>query len=125
MLQAIDDAVSAIDAFEPPPDPEPWTPRAGVGAWATEAPRGILYIEVETDRAGDVERIRIVPPTSQNQARIEDDLRGLAPHVLALPHDEAQRLCEAAIRDYDPCISCATHFLELTIERRDPPCASG
>ncbi|MCX5737666.1 MAG: Ni/Fe hydrogenase subunit alpha, partial [Proteobacteria bacterium] len=67
---------------------------------------------------------RIVPPTSQNQAQIEADLRTLAPTILTLPDDEARRRCEAAIRDYDPCISCATHFLTLTIERRQS-CASG
>jgi coenzyme F420-reducing hydrogenase alpha subunit len=69
-------------------------------------------------------RIRIVPPTSQNQARIEDDLRQLAPQVLDLPEDAARRAFETAIRDYDPCISCATHFLDLRIERRDPTCES-
>jgi sulfhydrogenase subunit alpha len=71
-----------------------------------------------------VRRLRIVPPTSQNQAQIEADLRALAPSVLSLSDDRARRACEAAIRDYDPCISCATHFLTLTVERRDP-CASG
>jgi coenzyme F420-reducing hydrogenase alpha subunit len=70
-----------------------------------------------------VRSIRIVPPTSQNQAQIEADLRALAPAILALPDEEARHRCEAAIRDYDPCISCATHFLTLTIERSEP-CAS-
>ena len=68
--------------------------------------------------------IRIVPPTSQNQARIEDDLRGLVPGLLQLSDDQVRRRCEAAIRDYDPCISCATHFLTLELERRPPRCAS-
>jgi coenzyme F420-reducing hydrogenase alpha subunit len=71
-----------------------------------------------------VTRIRIVPPTSQNQAQIEADLRALAPRALALPHAEASRLCEAAIRDYDPCISCATHFLHLHVEHREGSCPS-
>jgi coenzyme F420-reducing hydrogenase alpha subunit len=66
-----------------------------------------------------VRRLRIVPPTSQNQAQIEADLRALAPRALALPQSEGRRACEAAIRDYDPCISCATHFLTLTVERRE------
>jgi coenzyme F420-reducing hydrogenase alpha subunit len=91
-------------------------PRAGAGHAATEAPRGLLYIGIETDAEGLVERIRIVPPTSQNQAQIEADLTLLAPSILALPADEARRVCEAAIRDYDPCISCATHFLTLHVE---------
>jgi sulfhydrogenase subunit alpha len=122
VLQAIDDAIAVCDAYDPPPPEalEPAaTPRAGVGHAATEAPRGILYVAVETDAQGDVRRLRIVPPTAQNQAQIEADLRALAPRALALPPDEARRICEAAIRDYDPCISCATHFLTLTVERRE------
>jgi coenzyme F420-reducing hydrogenase alpha subunit len=122
VLYACEEALRIARAYEPPAAPwEAWTPRAGVGHGATEAPRGTLYIRVATDDAGDVTEIRIVPPTAQNQARIEDDLRLLAPRVLALPHDEARRVCESAIRDYDPCISCSTHFLTLEIERREPP----
>jgi coenzyme F420-reducing hydrogenase alpha subunit len=110
-----------FEPFVPLADP---VPRAGVGAGATEAPRGILFIAIETDAEGLVSRIRIVPPTSQNQAQIEADLRRLAPGILSLPEDDARRTCEAAIRDYDPCISCATHFLTLHIER-GAACASG
>jgi coenzyme F420-reducing hydrogenase alpha subunit len=121
VLQAIDEAIRVIDGFEPPPPlpDRPIAPGAGVGHAATEAPRGILYVSVEADPDGNVAAIRIVPPTSQNQRAIEDDLRELAPRVLDLPEAEARRTCEAAIRDYDPCISCATHFLRLTVERRE------
>ncbi len=123
VIQACDDAVRAIESYEPPDAPAPaCAPRAATGHGATEAPRGLLYIRVETDAEGLVRALRIVPPTSQNQARIEADLRRLAPSVLGLPDDAARRACEAAIRDYDPCISCATHFLELHVERREPPC---
>jgi coenzyme F420-reducing hydrogenase alpha subunit len=125
VIQAIDEAIEVADALPEHGAPEPAVaPRAGVGHGATEAPRGILWIAVETDAEGLVRRLRIVPPTSQNQAQIEADLRALAPGILALPGDEARRACEAAIRDYDPCISCATHFLTLTVEQADP-CASG
>jgi sulfhydrogenase subunit alpha len=125
VVQAIDEALQVVDSYAPPPmAAAPWSPRAGAAAWATEAPRGILYIAVETDAVGHVLQIHIVPPTSQNQARIEDDLRGVAPRILDLPEREAQRLCESIIRDYDPCISCATHFLRLEIEGREPACES-
>jgi coenzyme F420-reducing hydrogenase alpha subunit len=133
VIQAIDDALHVLDGFEPPRRPSAeWEPRTGVGHGATEAPRGLLYIRVETDGRGDVAEIRIVPPTSQNQARIEEDLRELAPEVLTLSDEDARRRCETAIRNYDPCISCATHFLRLDIERRpgsgspggEEPCAS-
>jgi sulfhydrogenase subunit alpha len=121
VLYACEEALRIVRAYEPDmAAAAPWTPRAGVGHGATEAPRGTLYVRVETDAEGDVVEIRIVPPTSQNQARIEDDLRLLAPGLLALSEDAARRACESAIRDYDPCISCATHFLTLELERRPP-----
>jgi sulfhydrogenase subunit alpha len=121
VLQAIDEALACIDAFEPPPPVEPVEPRAGVGHAVTEAPRGVLYVSVRSDSAGNVEALRIVPPTAQNQARIEEDLRALAPRILSLDSDAARRSCEGAIRDYDPCISCSVHFLDLRIDRRSAP----
>ncbi|MEN8158903.1 MAG: nickel-dependent hydrogenase large subunit, partial [Myxococcota bacterium] len=118
-LQAIDEALAVIDDFDPSTtEASGWEPRAGRAAWATEAPRGVLWVEVATEASGHVEEIRIVPPTSQNQARIEEDLRDLVPSLLHVTDDELRHGCEAAIRDYDPCISCATHFLTLHIDRR-------
>ncbi len=92
-------------------------PRAGSGAAATEAPRGLLYHRYTVDSAGHITFARIVPPTAQNLARMEEDLRALAPTILDLPHDRATLACEHLIRAYDPCISCATHFLRLEVER--------
>jgi sulfhydrogenase subunit alpha len=116
LIYAIDEAVRICAEFAPPA-PE-FAPRAGVGHGATEAPRGLLYIRVETDDFGDVREIRIVPPTSQNQARIEADLRELGPELLALPGRGRAPPRRDAIRSYDPCISCSTHFLRLSIEQR-------
>jgi coenzyme F420-reducing hydrogenase alpha subunit len=89
---------------------------AGNGAAASEAPRGTLYHRYEVDQDGMVEFARIVPPTAQNLARMEADLWLLAPQVLEMPHEEATLTCEHLLRAYDPCISCATHFLTLTVE---------
>ena len=75
----------------------------------------------DSDERGLVVCARIVPPTSQNQATIEDDLRDLAPRIVDLPIAEATHACEVAIRNYDPCISCATHFVRLTVEHLDSP----
>jgi coenzyme F420-reducing hydrogenase alpha subunit len=99
----------------------PFTPRAGIAAWSTEAPRGLLHHRYEVDEAGHVTHAQIVPPTSQNQGAIEADLAAFAPAVLDLPHAEATGRLEMMIRAYDPCISCATHFLDLRIvdHRRD------
>jgi len=91
--------------------------RAGTGYGCTEAPRGSLYHRYEVDERGIVLSAKIVPPTSQNQLRMEDDLRALVPKILDLPKKEFTWRCEQAIRNYDPCISCATHFLKVEIER--------
>ncbi|MGD9722936.1 MAG: Ni/Fe hydrogenase subunit alpha [Pirellulales bacterium] len=91
--------------------------RHGEGASATEAPRGLLYHRYVVDEAGHVTAANIVPPTSQNQSQIEADLRDYLPALLA--HDDAHvaLACEHLVRSYDPCISCATHFLKVTVER--------
>ena len=94
-----------------------YEPAAGSGCHATEAPRGLLYHRYRLDDRGLVAEAEIIPPTSQNQAQVEDDLRDLLPSVLVLDDAEATRRCEMLIRSYDPCISCATHFLTLRVDR--------
>ena len=117
LVHAIATAIEIIDAYRRPPRPmEPWTPTPGVAAWATEAPRGMLFHRYEVDERGRITRAQIVPPTSQNQAAIEADLTAFAPSVLHLDHTAATHRLEQLIRSYDPCISCATHFLDLRVE---------
>jgi sulfhydrogenase subunit alpha len=92
---------------------------AGIGYGATEAPRGLLWHRYALDAHGRVSAARIVPPTSQNQARIEEDLRCSLQRFGPDQTDSAIRFyCEKLIRNYDPCISCATHFLTLSTDRR-------
>lgn len=117
-LYALDHALELIAAYERPERPAvDVTPRAGVGHGCTEAPRGILYHSYETDDEGLIRSAVIVPPTAQNQPQIEEDLATYAPRILHLPQEEMTLRCEQLIRNYDPCISCATHFLRLNIER--------
>ena len=92
------------------------TPRVGTGQGCTEAPRGILYHKYRFDERGLILSAKIVPPTAQNQKTMEDDLAEFASARLHLPKERLQWQCEQAIRNYDPCISCATHFLRLQIE---------
>ncbi|MGE3179599.1 MAG: Ni/Fe hydrogenase subunit alpha [Vicinamibacterales bacterium] len=94
------------------------TPREGTGLAATEAPRGLLHHTYRLDASGRIEFAQIIPPTSQNQGTIEDDLRRFIAPRVSLPDDQLQWQCEQAVRNYDPCISCSTHFLKLTVERR-------
>ena len=89
--------------------------QAGIAAWSTETPRGLLHHPYEVDEQGCVTHAQIVPPTSQNQGAIEADLAAFAPSVLGLPQAEAAHRLEMLIRAYDPCISSATHFLDLRI----------
>jgi sulfhydrogenase subunit alpha len=121
LLHACAEARDLLDAYRRPAAPGvEYTPRPGVAAWSTEAPRGLLHHRYEVDEQGHVTKAQIVPPTSQNQGAIEADLAAFAPGVLDLPHAEATRQMEQLIRAYDPCISCATHFLELHIEDEPP-----
>ena len=117
-MQATDEALAIIDAYEQPDAPAVEVePRRAVGHGATEAPRGMLYHRYEIDEDGTILDARIVPPTSQNQRAIEEDLRAVVERNLDLSDEELTLRCEQAIRNHDPCISCATHFLELTVDR--------
>lgn len=114
------EAVRILERYVPTDAPHAQVaPRAGIGAGATEAPRGLLWHRYETDADGRIVRAGIVPPTSQNQARIEADLKSsLEAYGLNRPDDELRQRGEMIIRNYDPCISCATHFLDLTVHRQ-------
>jgi len=119
LVQACDEALALIEAYEEPDRPAVEVePRAGVGWGITEAPRGILYHRYELDDGGAIRTAKIVPPTAQNQRAIEEDLRAVVESHVHTPDDELALLCEQTIRNYDPCISCATHFLKLDVERR-------
>jgi coenzyme F420-reducing hydrogenase alpha subunit len=118
LVQAYDDAIQIITSYTPPAEPAvPIRPAVATGYACTEAPRGILWHRYSIDEEGLVTDARIVPPTSQNQKCIEADLWQLAPELATMEHGAATRRAEQAVRNYDPCISCSTHFLKLTIER--------
>ena len=117
-LYACDEALRIIDGYVEPDFPAVAAePRAGTGYAATEAPRGLLYHRYRLDSDGAITKARIVPPTSQNQASIEEDLVSFIGGSLDLPDDALRHRCEQTVRNYDPCISCSTHFLQLEIDR--------
>jgi coenzyme F420-reducing hydrogenase alpha subunit len=118
ILYAFDEALRLIAAYEPPDRAAvELEPRPTVGFGVSEAPRGLLYHRYEIDGEGSIKDARIVPPTSQNQGAIEQDLYAFVARHAGLPDGELSLRCEQAIRNYDPCISCATHFLKLDVER--------
>ncbi len=117
-LYACEEALRIISEYEMPEKPYVEVrPRAGVGCGCTEAPRGILYHRYRLDDHGNILDAKIVPPTSQNQKTIESDLWHFVPKYINIPKEQLTWKCEQAIRNYDPCISCATHFLKVEIER--------
>jgi coenzyme F420-reducing hydrogenase alpha subunit len=116
-LYAIDEALRILETYPEPDAPYvPYAVRAGVGHGCTEAPRGILYHRYVLDDNGLIVSARLTPPTAQNQATIEADLRAFVEPRVHLPLNELTWQCEQAIRNYDPCISCSTHFLRLQVE---------
>jgi coenzyme F420-reducing hydrogenase alpha subunit len=118
VLYAVEEALRIIDQYEQPASPAvDLNVHAGVGHGASEAPRGMLYHQYRLDNNGRILKAQIVPPTAQNQLTIEDDLRTVLEASLDLPDDDLSWVLEQSIRNYDPCISCATHFLNLTVER--------
>ena len=117
---ALWEAVRILESYRVPDSPSvaALTAAAGTGYGCTEAPRGLLWHRYELDAAGHVVAARIVPPTSQNQARIEENLQqALLAQGLDQAQDKLRFHCEQVIRNYDPCISCATHFLDLRLRR--------
>jgi coenzyme F420-reducing hydrogenase alpha subunit len=119
LVFACDEALRIVNAYEPPEPPAATVvPREAIGTAATEAPRGLLLHRYEIGADGIITAARIMPPTSQNQLTIESDLRRVVQAGLELSDDELTRRCEQAVRNHDPCISCAAHFLDVTVARR-------
>jgi coenzyme F420-reducing hydrogenase alpha subunit len=117
-LYACEEGARLAEAYEEPDRPfVEVPPHAGTGHGCTEAPRGICYHTYRIDDEGRIVTARIVPPTSQNQPQIERDLLGVVQANLAMADEDLKWRCEQTIRNYDPCISCATHFLDLRVDR--------
>jgi sulfhydrogenase subunit alpha len=129
VLFSLEEAARIIDAYQPSERPYiDVEPRAATGYaeiatgyGCTEAPRGSCFHRYGIDAAGLITDAKIVAPTSVNQAAIESDLRQFVQDNLQLPDDTLREGCEHVIRNFDPCISCAAHFLKLTIDRGETP----
>ena len=113
-VYSYEEALRIIRAYEPPSSPcHAVTATAGIGCGASEAPRGMLYHRYRIADDGLIRDAKIVPPTAQNQPTIEEDVRLFVTKFSGLPREELTWKCEQAVRNYDPCISCATHFVRL------------
>jgi len=119
VVYAVEEALRIIDGYRPPRNPfAEVIPRAAVGHGVSEAPRGLLYHRYEFDADGTVRAARIIAPTSQNQGAMEHDLAAVVTENIGFDDAALTALCEKTIRCYDPCISCAAHFLTVRVERR-------
>ncbi len=119
LVFACEEALALVERYEPPDPPTvPVAAGGGRGTGATEAPRGLLFHRYRIDPDGSIAAAQIVPPTSQNQIVIESDVRRAVQSALDLTDDELTWRSEQAVRNHDPCISCATHFLDVTVTRR-------
>lgn len=113
-VHAYAEALTILREYQPfQPSRIAYEYQAGSGCWATEAPRGLIFHRYKVDALGKVQTAKIVPPTSQNQLQIENDLRALLPGILHEMDELVGLKCEKLVRCYDPCISCSTHFLKV------------
>ncbi len=90
-------------------------PKASRGVGLVEAPRGSLIHDYTYDADGKVMKANLIIPTNMNYVNIEKDLEALVPNIIEKTEDEIRLACEMMIRAYDPCISCSTHFLNVTL----------
>ncbi|WP_063131335.1 Ni/Fe hydrogenase subunit alpha [Nocardia fusca] len=119
VVYAMEEALTLIAGYRRPLRPAvPVRPRAGTGHGVSEAPRGLLYHRYDIGADGLVRAAEIIPPTSQNQAAMEEDLRRAVAANLDLSDAALTALCERTIRNHDPCISCSAHFLTLDMVGR-------
>ncbi len=119
IVHAYEEALAILKDYRPSKEPRvAYDYQESAGAAATEAPRGLLYHRYGIDAGGLVTAANIIPPTSQNQGQIEADLRQYLPALVSQPDEQVAQACERLVRSYDPCISCSTHFLKVTVERR-------
>jgi coenzyme F420-reducing hydrogenase alpha subunit len=118
LIHAYEEALDILCGYKRarPPRIE-YAHQEGDGCAVTEAPRGMLYHRYVVEADGRIREAKIVPPTSQNQAQIEADLRAWVPHAISDDEAATARRCENLVRCYDPCISCSTHFLKVRIDR--------
>jgi len=115
ILNSVDESIEILTTrdFKPEPVIEP-TYKEGIGVGVIEAPRGTLYHKVYIGDDGMVKEGEIIVPTGQNQINIEEDIWRLVEELApTMPQEKIVFEIEKLIRAYDPCMSCAAHFLKV------------
>lgn len=117
ILHSIDDAIEILETHTFAKEPlQKVTMKEAVCVGVVEAPRGTLYHQYELDEKGIVKGGEVIVPTGQNQITIEGDLGKYIQEHLDMEESQLSLECEKIIRAYDPCMSCASHFLTLKIK---------
>lgn len=114
ILHSVDAAIELLETIDFH-DEKPLTlpKKAGIGVGVIEAPRGTLFHKIEVDAENIVVDADIIMPTGQNQITIEYDLKAFLNDNIDMGRDRLKLECERIIRAYDPCMSCASHFLTV------------
>ncbi len=114
ILHSIDHSIEILENNELKEEVKPEVKiKAGKGIGVVEAPRGTLYHMIDLDKDGKIKYGNFVIPTAQNQIKMENDIRILIPQIIDKDKHEIQHEIEKLIRAYDPCMSCASHFLKI------------
>jgi sulfhydrogenase subunit alpha len=117
---SIQDSISLIDILvdqgikqEKPVKP---AKKAGRGVGIVEVPRGILVHDYTLNSQGYCTKANCIIPTNQNHANIQKDMEKLVPEIINRPEKEIELTLEMLVRAYDPCISCSTHYLDVSFK---------
>jgi len=114
ILHSVDETIDILSEYKFTQEkPAKLEMKAAIGVGVVEAPRGTLYHRLEVDSKGIVKKGDVIVPTGQNQISIELDIAEFIQNNLDKPKDFLRHECEKIIRSYDPCMSCASHFLEF------------
>lgn len=114
ILHAIDRSIDILKTLTVITEkPAEITKRAGVGIGVIEAPRGLLYYKLTLDEKGIITDIQIIVPTGQNQLGISQSLFDYIQGNLTKDKEQLALDSEKIVRAYDPCMSCASHFLKV------------
>ena len=113
ILHCVDEAYDILNShsfhLETPIKPEILD---GIGIGVVEAPRGTLYHQVTVEKA-KVTASEVIVPTGQNQISIEQNLKNCVEQHIDMEKKKLELEMEKVVRAYDPCMSCATHFLKV------------
>jgi sulfhydrogenase subunit alpha len=113
MLNIVDNSIDLLNIEIKPEKIAKITPRKATGVGVIEAPRGNVYYRLDLNEKGTVLFADLCIPTQQNIFHIQNSIARYVEKILDKPRDKISLEIEKMIRAYDPCMSCAAHFLRI------------